>query len=86
MFLGKPFSTMVTYVFFSTFVIVRNMRLQMKVFAVNNKTMISRSCYYEVTGARLQGCVQVEEGDSFSGELCYCNTDDCEYFAITAIH
>ena len=48
--------------------------------------MISRSCYYEVTGARLQGCVQVEEGDSFSGELCYCNTDDCEYFAITAIH
>jgi len=44
---------------------------------VNNKTMISRSCYYEVTGARLQGCVQVEEGDSFSGELCYCNTDDC---------
>ena len=29
MFLGKPFSTMVTYVFFSTFVIVRNMRLQM---------------------------------------------------------
>jgi len=44
---------------------------------VNNKTIISRSCFYEANGARLQGCVQLEDGDSFSGEFCYCNTDDC---------
>lgn len=44
---------------------------------VNNKTIISRSCFYEANGARLQGCVQTEAGDSFSGEICYCNTDDC---------
>merc|ERR1711971_1396076 len=44
---------------------------------VNNQTIISRSCFYEANGARLQGCVQTEAGNSFSGEICYCNTDDC---------
>jgi len=44
---------------------------------VANKTVISRSCFFEATGTRLRGCVQVEEGTSFSGEMCYCDTDDC---------
>jgi len=44
---------------------------------VNNATIISRACYYETTGSRLRGCLQVEEGDSFNGQLCYCDTDDC---------
>ena len=52
---------------------------------VNNQTIISRSCFYEANGARLQGCVQTEAGDSFSGEICYCNTDDCKYFEINFI-
>ena len=54
-------------------------------FTVNNKTIISRSCFYEANGARLQGCVQTEAGDSFSGEICYCNTDDCKHFEIIFI-
>jgi len=44
---------------------------------VKNNTVISRACYYEATGARLRGCLQVEEGNSFNGEVCYCDTDDC---------
>jgi len=44
---------------------------------VANNTIISRACFYEETGARLRGCVEVEEGDSFKGEICYCDTDDC---------
>ena len=54
-------------------------------FTVNNQTIISRSCFYEANGARLQGCVQTEAGDSFSGEICYCNTDDCKHFEIIFI-
>jgi len=44
---------------------------------VANNNIISRACYYEETGARVRGCVEVEEGDSFKGEICYCDTDDC---------
>jgi len=44
---------------------------------VKNNTVISRACFYEATGARLRGCVEVEEGSSFSGQVCYCDTDDC---------
>jgi len=44
---------------------------------VKNNTIISRACFYEADGARIRGCVQVEEGDDFTGEVCYCDTDDC---------
>ena len=46
-------------------------------FSVKNNTIISRACFYEADGARIRGCVQVEEGDDFTGEICYCDTDDC---------